>query len=43
MAPVNDRAQDASPVGSIAAPVRRLDPALPAQAYRGPMTTQQWR
>lgn len=43
MAPVDGRAQDASPVGSIAAPVRRLDPALPAQAYRGPMTTQQWR
>lgn len=54
MAPVGDRVQDASPVGSIAAPVRRLNPALPAQAYRGPtangvagaarpMTTQQWR
>jgi hypothetical protein len=52
MAPVSG-APDASPVGSIAAPVRRLDPALPAQAYRGPsggagvaqrqMATQQWR
>ena len=52
MAPVSG-APDASPVSSIAAPVRRLDPALPAQAYRGPsggagvaqrqMTTQQWR
>ncbi len=54
MAPVSG-APDASPVGSIAAPVRRLDPALPAQAYRGPagsggsgspprqMTSQQWR